>query len=472
MFLHPGAFAPRYRHCDTEPHKPVGMPGRVNDFLSTLPNPVRPTVAPAQVLPGAWVTGPIPRKTSYEDAGGPFFKDAACSEADLIEDDQALWLESSEGIVVALGCAHAGVINTLDYISGLTGQSRICAVIGGMHLQSADETRLSETIQGLKSHQVNLVAPCHCTGTRAMASLQDALPGSLCRAAAAPGLPSHYDPTIGAFCLSYSVSFIALSPTGLPGIMSSMCRHPDAEVKTVARKSNWSILNKVRSSSAPATENSTGERCLQTGEIEMTENAAAKMERVDFRGMDVWYRRAGAGKPLLFLHNGGNSHIIWQRQLQHFAASHECFAFDLPGYGKSVNLSMRYSLQFYVDFLREFMTQMGIEKVTLVGNCVGSAISLSHAIEQPESVERLILFNILTKATVWDGILGPFFKLTAPVPFMRPLLKSTFGGIRSPAVVSRYSVAKQYGNKSVRDPRLDAELCALYRQKGTGRGPR
>jgi len=198
----------------------------------------------------------------------------------------------------------------------------------------------------------------------------------------------------------------------------------------------------------------------------MTENAAAKMERVDFRGMDVWYRRAGAGKPLLFLHNGGNSHIIWQRQLQHFAASHECFAFDLPGYGKSVNLSMRYSLQFYVDFLREFMTQMGIEKVTLVGNCVGSAISLSHAIEQPESVERLILFNILTKATVWDGILGPFFKLTAPVPFMRPLLKSTFGGIRSPAVVSRYSVAKQYGNKSVRDPRLDAELCALYRQKG------
>ena len=177
VFLHPGAFAPRYRKCDTGPHKPIGMPGRVKDFLNTLPGQVRHTVAPAEVLPGAWVTGPIPRKTSYEDTGGPFFKDAACTEPDLIEDDQALWLESSEGIVVVLGCAHAGVINTLDYISGLTGQSRIHAVIGGMHLQSADETRLSETIQGLKSHQVNLVAPCHCTGARAMACLQDALPG-------------------------------------------------------------------------------------------------------------------------------------------------------------------------------------------------------------------------------------------------------------------------------------------------------
>lgn len=198
----------------------------------------------------------------------------------------------------------------------------------------------------------------------------------------------------------------------------------------------------------------------------MTDNAVGKMERVDFRGMDVWYRRAGSGKPLLFLHNGGNSHIIWQRQLHHFATFHECFAFDLPGYGRSVNMRMKYSLQFYVDFLRQFLARMGIAQVTLVGNCIGSAVSLSYAIEQPENVERLILFNILTKATIQDGILGPFFKLTAPVPFVRPLLKSTFGGITPPAIISRYSVARQYGNKSVRDPHLDAELCALYGQKG------
>ena len=176
MFLHPGAFRPRYRKGDTGPHKPIGMPGRVKDFLNSLPNQVRHTVGPAEVLPGAWVTGPVPRKTLYEDTGGPFFTDEACTKPDLLEDDQALWLESSEGLVVILGCAHAGVINTLDYISGLTGQSRIHAVIGGMHLQFADENRLSETVQGLKDHGVRLVAPCHCTGSRAMACLQEALP--------------------------------------------------------------------------------------------------------------------------------------------------------------------------------------------------------------------------------------------------------------------------------------------------------
>lgn len=190
------------------------------------------------------------------------------------------------------------------------------------------------------------------------------------------------------------------------------------------------------------------------------------MERIDFRGMDIWYHRAGVGKPVLFLHNGGNSHVIWERQISHFAASYECFAFDLPGYGRSANTSMRFTLRFYVDFLREFMRRMGMAKATLVGNCVGSAISLRHAIEKPESVERLVLFNILTKTTVRDGMLGPFFKLTAPVPFVRRLLRSAFGGMRAPGLICEYSVAKQYGAKSVRDPSLDAELCGLYGRKG------
>lgn len=182
--------------------------------------------------------------------------------------------------------------------------------------------------------------------------------------------------------------------------------------------------------------------------------------------MEVWYHRAGEGSPIVFLHNGGNSHVIWERQVSHFASSYACFAFDLPGYGRSANTSMTYTLRFYVDFLREFMGEMGMGKVTLVGNCVGSAISLRYAIESPESVERLVLFNILTQQTVRDGILGPFFKLTAPAPALRPLLRSVFGGMRLPGIVGRYSVAKQYGRRSARDPQLYAELSALYGRKG------
>ena len=198
----------------------------------------------------------------------------------------------------------------------------------------------------------------------------------------------------------------------------------------------------------------------------MTTKETAMVDMIDFRGTKVWFHKMGTGRPLLFLHNGGNSHAIWNRQLSHFANAYECFAFDLPGYGKSTNPSTRFTLRSYVDFLQEFMRRMEMERVILIGNCVGSAIALAHAMEKPESVERLVLFNVLTKSTIREGLLGPLFKLTAPVPFVRPLLRSACGGFRAPRFIAKYSVAMQYGKKNACDPRLDAQLCALYNQKG------
>ncbi len=46
---------------------------------------------------------------------------AACLKPDSIPDDQALYFASREGIVIILGCAHAGVVNTLRYICEFSG---------------------------------------------------------------------------------------------------------------------------------------------------------------------------------------------------------------------------------------------------------------------------------------------------------------------------------------------------------------
>ena len=48
------------------------------------------------------------------DVGGSFFLDAAGTVPDPIEDDQAMWLTTDGGTIVLLGCAHAGVVNTID----------------------------------------------------------------------------------------------------------------------------------------------------------------------------------------------------------------------------------------------------------------------------------------------------------------------------------------------------------------------
>ncbi|MGB9624326.1 MAG: MBL fold metallo-hydrolase [Phycisphaerae bacterium] len=125
---------------------------------------------------GVWLTGRIPRRNDFEDAGGAFYLDQTCTEADRIIDDQALYMDTTHGVVVLLGCAHAGVVNTLEYVSAMAGGRHIHAVLGGMHLLHADEHRLGQTIRTLRDLDVRRIGLAHCTGFAAMARLHHELP--------------------------------------------------------------------------------------------------------------------------------------------------------------------------------------------------------------------------------------------------------------------------------------------------------
>ena len=63
------------------------------------------TPRPTEILPGVFATGSIPCITDYEDTGGPFCLDAQGREPGFIEDDQALWFDTPEGLVVDGQCA-------------------------------------------------------------------------------------------------------------------------------------------------------------------------------------------------------------------------------------------------------------------------------------------------------------------------------------------------------------------------------
>jgi len=70
---------------------------------------------------------------------------------------------------VLLGCAYAGVVNTLDHITDISGGKSIRAVIGGMHLLHASDRRLEKTMDALDTHAIDVIAPGHCTGQTACA---------------------------------------------------------------------------------------------------------------------------------------------------------------------------------------------------------------------------------------------------------------------------------------------------------------
>jgi len=125
------------------------------------------TSKPTEVVPGIWSTGEIPRTNEFEDTGGPFYLDAELTQPDPLLDDQAIYFLSAHGVVVLLGCAHAGVVNTLDYISRLTGRPNVHAVFGGMHLENASARRMAETIAAMRRFRVQQLGPMHCTGWKA-----------------------------------------------------------------------------------------------------------------------------------------------------------------------------------------------------------------------------------------------------------------------------------------------------------------
>lgn len=178
LFLHPEAVRRRFTGSDRRP------PGRrlSTDFMETeafrtAGRRVVVSREPQQIADGVWTTGEVPRTNDFEDVGGPFFLDEQLTRPDPILDDQAVFFASREGTVVVLGCAHAGVVNTLEHISALTGGAPIHTVVGGMHLLNADERRLAETFAGLRRLGVQRFGPNHCTGAAATALFWREFPG-------------------------------------------------------------------------------------------------------------------------------------------------------------------------------------------------------------------------------------------------------------------------------------------------------
>ena len=99
------------------------------------------------------------------------------TEPDQLVDDQAAFVETPVGTVVVLGCAHAGVINTLRHVQALTDNRPIYMAIGGMHLLNASPERMDKTVAELRRLDVKRLLPCHCTGMAAVARLWQEFPG-------------------------------------------------------------------------------------------------------------------------------------------------------------------------------------------------------------------------------------------------------------------------------------------------------
>ncbi len=174
VHCHPRVFGPRFSIRDGTA-RAIGLPAPAQAALEALP-----ALRLARETAGVrWsehlgLTGTVPRRTPFEDTGGPFFLDEGGRQSDPIEDDQSMWARTRHGLVVITGCCHSGLLNTLERVRAVAGAGRIHAVIGGFHLSAASDHRMAKTIEGLRAYNPAQLIPCHCTGDGAAAALRAA----------------------------------------------------------------------------------------------------------------------------------------------------------------------------------------------------------------------------------------------------------------------------------------------------------
>ena len=143
--------------------------------LEELEINIKTYVNPSQVLPGLWTTGQIPRKydeKNWSSLGKIIDKNGNESE-DTIPEDQSLFFDTDNGIVLISGCGHAGLANTLDYIKNIIPDRPIYKIIGGFHLLNLDNDKLKWTAKKMEESGVKYFVGAHCTGINSTYSIRD-----------------------------------------------------------------------------------------------------------------------------------------------------------------------------------------------------------------------------------------------------------------------------------------------------------
>jgi 7,8-dihydropterin-6-yl-methyl-4-(beta-D-ribofuranosyl)aminobenzene 5'-phosphate synthase len=172
IIAHPDIWDAKYVQRDLgETKRYIGIPFR-RETLEDLGAKFNLTSEPVSITEHIMTTGEIPLHTDYEHIGGNLYiKEEGLLKPDKLADDLALVVNTDFGLVVILGCAHRGVINTLNRARDLTGNDNVYAVIGGTHLFLSSDEQIDKTIAELKRLGVQRLFVSHCTGFKASARL-------------------------------------------------------------------------------------------------------------------------------------------------------------------------------------------------------------------------------------------------------------------------------------------------------------
>jgi 7,8-dihydropterin-6-yl-methyl-4-(beta-D-ribofuranosyl)aminobenzene 5'-phosphate synthase len=160
VYAHPDLYRERFARSDSS-LRPVGPPFTASDLEGRALFHL--SSEPQEVLPGVWSTGEILPRPEAEGRGpGHLVRGEEGWDPDPYRDDMSVVVRVGKDLVLVCGCCHAGLLNTLDPV----------AVVGGLHLVSADTPTMDHIVQELAGYGPAHFWVGHCTGDRGFLRLK------------------------------------------------------------------------------------------------------------------------------------------------------------------------------------------------------------------------------------------------------------------------------------------------------------
>ena len=166
IYAHPNLFSGHYSTNSGKMHN-IGAPWPQVE-LEKLGANFNFSATPYQVTPDLLLSGEVPRISKVE-TGDPNLQSISKQGkyiTDPLSDDLSLFINTDKGLVILLGCAHAGLLNIIDHAIQVTGQEKIHMVLGGTHLKFCSEEQMTATLNRLEELDIDKIGASHCTGLR------------------------------------------------------------------------------------------------------------------------------------------------------------------------------------------------------------------------------------------------------------------------------------------------------------------
>ncbi|MBC7781647.1 MAG: alpha/beta hydrolase [Proteobacteria bacterium] len=109
-------------------------------------------------------------------------------------------------------------------------------------------------------------------------------------------------------------------------------------------------------------------------------------------GVKLYFEEAGAGTPIVFVHEFGDNYTSWEAQIRHFSRRHRCIVFSARGYPPSdvPDTLAHYSQRLACDDIAAVMDHLGIASAHIVGLSMGGLATLHFGLNHAARARSLV----------------------------------------------------------------------------------